>query len=113
MASNAPAATVAAPGLTAGRVTPPAAATTPIGDEVETTESGGRAAEDPPPRMIDGRAVALRLGVSPSSLRRMVLDRRFPPGVRMGGRAVRWSTEAVTAWIRRAQSEATLPPETR
>ena len=111
MASNTPAAD-AASRSTVGQVTPLIGTKTPTGGEVTTVTPRSYAAESAPPQMIDGRAVALRLGVSPSSLRRMVLDRRFPPGVRMGTRAVRWSAEAVTEWIRRAQSETALPPET-
>jgi predicted DNA-binding transcriptional regulator AlpA len=61
------------------------------------------------PQMIDARTVANQLGISPSSLRRMVLAGDFPAGVRLGGRAVRWSSEAVTHWIRTAQAEATRP----
>jgi prophage regulatory protein len=50
-------------------------------------------------RMLRLPTVLERVGVSRSTLWSWVREKRFPPPVRLGPRAVAWKSSAIDAWI--------------
>jgi prophage regulatory protein len=50
-------------------------------------------------RMMRPTEVAGYIGVSAPTLRRMVLDGRFPVAVQLSVRAIGWPASQVTAWL--------------
>ena len=56
-------------------------------------------AQHPPGTMLDERALASALGVSPRTVRRMVDRCELPPGVRLGARKI-WLSEKVLSFLR-------------
>ena len=54
-------------------------------------------------RLVRCRDVAARLGVSRSTLRRLIADGRFPGPVPLGERATRWVENEVSAWVLSAE----------
>ena len=64
-------------------------------------------------RLVRCRDVAARLGVSTTTLRRLVAERRFPGPVPLGACATRWVEHEVSAWVRAAAAPALdVPHET-
>ncbi len=53
------------------------------------------------PKLLDRQQVCEALGCRPSKLDQMRRNGSFPPGRRVGGRHVRWTTDDVANWIRR------------
>ena len=54
-------------------------------------------------RLLNVREVTELIGVSRSTLHRMVSDNRFPRPIRVGLRAVRWRLSEVLAWMESCQ----------
>ena len=50
-------------------------------------------------RLLNERQVCDLVGVSKSTLRRLVAAGEFPPALRIGPRASRWRLSGVLAWI--------------
>ena len=50
-------------------------------------------------RLLNVREVTELIGVSRSTLHRMVSDNRFPTPIRVGLRAVRWRLSEVLVWM--------------
>lgn len=50
-------------------------------------------------RLLNERQVAELVGVSKSTLRRMVSANEFPKPIRIGKRAIRWRRSEVLEWI--------------
>ena len=50
-------------------------------------------------RLLASADVTRRLGISKVTLHRYVTAGRFPPGIKIGLRAVRWRESVVNAWI--------------
>ncbi len=50
-------------------------------------------------RLLNERQVAELVGVSRSTLRRMVLANEFPRPIRIGKRAIRWRKSEVLEWM--------------
>ena len=50
-------------------------------------------------RLLNEREVAELIGVSKSTLRRMVSANEFPKPIRIGKRAIRWRKSEVLEWL--------------
>ena len=50
-------------------------------------------------RVLRVRAVVKKIGVSKSTLYRMVNSGRFPPPIKLGARAVGWRSDEIEAWL--------------
>lgn len=64
---------------------------------------------DPAPRLIDARAVAERLGVSPRQARYLARRGWIPGAIRLGG-VLRWDRAAIDAAIARLHAAAQADP---
>jgi prophage regulatory protein len=62
-----------------------------------------------PEKLIRLPSVLERVGVSRSTLWSWVREKRFPPPVRLGLRAVGWRESEVDAWIAERVAESRTP----
>lgn len=73
----------------------------PVGQQIALTMYGRSEMADlaHTPRIIREKEVLRRTGLSASSLRRLVLERKFPQKRKLGARSVGWLEQEVDEWI--------------
>ena len=59
--------------------------------------------------MLRMRDVVRLTGVSKSSIKRMVIDKRFPPPMRLSTRRIGWPAREVKAWLRQLDDQRRSP----
>ena len=81
------------------------------GEEPANVQSPPTANEPEPEddTMLPMREVVRLTGLSDSTIKRMVLDGRFPPPMRLSPRRIGWLARDVKAWIRQLDDQRRAP----